>query len=63
MLGLSKQQRMPELVADHRAIAKAVGDHDAQAAIAAGMKHLSRLDETIKRITATNANYFEHDDT
>ena len=59
MLSLSKEQRMPELVADHRAIADAVKTHNASAAIAAGMKHLSRLDETIERITATNANYFE----
>ncbi len=62
MLGLSKEQRMPELVADHRAIAAAVKAHDAEAAIAAGMKHLSRLDETIERITATNANFFESSD-
>lgn len=62
MLGLSKEQRMPDLVADHREITKAVQDHDAEAAVAAGMKHLSRLDETIERITATNANYFERTD-
>ncbi len=60
MLGLSKEQRMPELVADHRAIADAVKAHDAKAAIAAGMKHLSRLDETIQGIVATNANYFDN---
>lgn len=60
MLGLSKEQRMPDLVADHRAIAQAVKIHDANTAIAAGMKHLSRLDETIERITASNANYFEN---
>lgn len=59
MLGLDKEQRMPELVEDHRAIAQAVIAHDADAAIAAGLKHLSRLDATIARITATNANYFE----
>lgn len=59
MLGLEKEQRMPELVADHRAITEAIRAHDAEAAVAAGMKHLSRLDETIERITATNANYFE----
>lgn len=59
MLGIEKEQRMPELVADHQAIADAVKAHDAEAAIAAGMKHLSRLDTTIERITATNANYFE----
>ena len=59
MLALSKGRRMPDLVADHRAMAEAVSSHDAGAAIAAGMKHLSRLDETIERITAMNANYFE----
>lgn len=59
MLGLSKEQRMPDLVADHRAITEAVRTHDVETAIAAGMKHLSRLDETIERITASNANYFE----
>ncbi|MEP2783870.1 MAG: GntR family transcriptional regulator [Pseudoruegeria sp.] len=59
MLGLEKEQRMPELVDDHRTIAKAVLAHDVEAATASGMKHLSRLDDTIKQITATNANYFE----
>lgn len=59
MLGREKEQRMPELVKDHRAIADAVIAHDADAAVSAGMKHLSRLDETIRRITATNANYFD----
>ncbi|MEL6701579.1 MAG: GntR family transcriptional regulator, partial [Pseudomonadota bacterium] len=59
ILGREKEQRMPELVNDHRAIAKAIIDHDADAAVSAGLKHLSRLDETIRRITATNANYFE----
>lgn len=59
MLGIEKEQRMPELVADHHAMAKAVIAHDAEAAIAAGLKHLSRLDETIALITKTNANYFE----
>lgn len=62
MLGLSKEQRMPDLVADHREIAKAVIDHNAEVAVAAGLKHLARLDETIDRITATNANYFERTD-
>jgi DNA-binding GntR family transcriptional regulator len=59
MLGLEKEQRMPELVADHRNIAAAIIGKNAGAAIDAGMKHLSRLDVTIERITATNANYFE----
>lgn len=61
-LGLSKEQRMPELLADHRAIADAVKNHDAKTAIAAGMQHLSRLDKTIERITASNDNYFESTD-
>lgn len=58
-LGLSKEQRMPELLADHKAIAEAVKAHDADQAVAAGALHLSRLDETIQRITDTNASYFE----
>ncbi len=62
MLGIEKEQRMPDLVADHIEIAEAVKAHDAEAAIEAGVKHLSRLDETIKRISATNANYFQRND-
>ncbi|WP_378949460.1 GntR family transcriptional regulator [Paracoccus sp. R86501] len=59
MLGLSKEDRMPELVDDHRGIAEAVIDHDADLAIRIGRRHLSRLDDTIRSITASNANYFE----
>lgn len=59
MLGLSKEDRMPELVADHREIAEAVKAHDGERAVAVGERHLSRLDETIQRITETNGNYFE----
>ena len=62
MLGHDKEQRLPDLVADHRAIAKAVIEHDPDAAVSAGMIHLSRLDDTIKRIEATNASYFETSD-
>ncbi|WP_342075775.1 GntR family transcriptional regulator [Yoonia sp. SS1-5] len=58
MLGLEKEHRLPDLVADHQAIAKAVIAHDADAAVSAGVIHLSRLDETIERIKASNANYF-----
>lgn len=60
MLGIDKEQRIPDLVADHQAIADAIKAHDAPTAIAAGMVHLSRLDETVERIRATNANYFEN---
>ena len=59
MLGLKKEDRMPELVDDHRAIAEAVKAHDGARAVVAGMKHLGRLDETIAYISKTNANYFE----
>ncbi|WP_299792563.1 GntR family transcriptional regulator [uncultured Marivita sp.] len=62
MLGMDKEQRLPDLLDDHRKIAEAVTQRDAPAAIAAGMAHLSRLDETIERIRATNANYFERED-
>jgi len=47
------------LVEDHRAIAEAIINHDADAAIKAGVLHLSRIDETIARISVTNENYFE----
>ncbi|MBV2361555.1 GntR family transcriptional regulator [Thalassococcus sp. CAU 1522] len=58
-LSLSKKERMPELVEDHRAIAQAVKAHDPDAAVRAGKLHLSRLDETIEQIARINANYFE----
>ncbi len=62
MLAHVKEQRMPDLVADHHAIAEAVINHDSAAAVENGMLHLSRLDETIDRIRATNDNYFEPSD-
>ncbi|WP_299694468.1 GntR family transcriptional regulator [uncultured Tateyamaria sp.] len=62
-LSLSKGDRMPELVEDHRAIATAVQTHNPVAAIAAGVHHLSRLDETINQISQSNANYFMPEET
>ena len=62
MLSLAKEDRMPSLLEDHRAIAAAVAAGDAEGAAAAGMAHLSRLDATITAIRATNADYFEPDD-
>ncbi|MEM7472333.1 MAG: GntR family transcriptional regulator [Pseudomonadota bacterium] len=59
MLSLSKGDRLPELIDDHRAIAEAIKAHDAEAAVRAGLKHLSRLDETITLISERNASYFE----
>ena len=59
MLGLAKEDRLPELVADHRAIARAVIENDPEKAVEIGMLHLSRLDETIEWISETNTSYFE----
>lgn len=59
VLGLSKETRLAALLEDHREIADAVKAHDPDKAIAAAMIHLSRLDETIQRITESNASYFE----
>lgn len=59
MLGHDKEQRLPDLFADHQAIAEAIINHDAAVAVDAGMTHLSRLDETLERIKSSNANYFE----
>lgn len=61
MLGLSKESRMPILADDHRSIAEAIKNNDSQAAVEFGMNHLSRLDETIEKISETNATYFEPD--
>jgi len=61
MLGLSKEDRMPQLLEDHKAIVKAVKDGDAEGAVKFGMQHLSRLDSTIEWISKTNSNYFEPD--
>ncbi|MEP6444345.1 MAG: GntR family transcriptional regulator [Hyphomicrobiales bacterium] len=58
-LSLSKDDRMPALVADHQDIAQAIISHNPEQAIEIGMRHLSRLDDTIKQISITNANYFE----
>ncbi|AXI48182.1 GntR family transcriptional regulator [Sulfitobacter sp. SK012] len=62
-LALSKEQRLPDLLSDHQRIADAIKAHDADLAVEVGKFHLSRLDETIVRITETNANYFEPADT
>ncbi|WP_289033394.1 GntR family transcriptional regulator [uncultured Roseibium sp.] len=59
MLGLAKEDRMPQLLDDHSAIVAAVTGGDEEKAVEAGMIHLSRLDATIERISTINANYFE----
>ena len=62
LLSLSKENRMPDLLVDHQAIAQAVKTHDAEKAVEVGMLHLARLDDTIEAISATNADYFEPSD-
>ena len=59
LLSLSKEDRLPDLVADHTRIADAVKANDTQAAIAEGMFHLARLNDTIAHIYEKNANYFD----
>lgn len=59
MLSLSKENRMAQLLEDHEEITRCVQAHDAEGAVAAGMKHLSRLDKTIEAISTSHANYFE----
>lgn len=61
-LGLAKEDRMPQLLEDHEAIASAIFEGDEDRAVKAGMLHLSRLDATIEAISKTNANYFEPED-
>lgn len=59
MLSLSREDRMPSLIEDHQAITDCVKAKDGEGAVAAGMLHLSRLDETIDAIFRENPNYFE----
>ena len=61
LLGLAKQDRMPQLLADHEAIATAILQGDPETAVANGMKHLKRLDSTLEKITKDNASYFENE--
>ena len=61
MLGVEKEQRIRVLYEDHCDIAEAIKAHNAEVAVEAGVKHLSRLDETIERISNTSAHYFERD--
>lgn len=59
LLSLSKENRMPDLLADHRGIAQAVMDNDADKAVEIGRHHLARLDATIQSVADSNASYFE----
>jgi len=59
LLSLSKENRMSQLLDDHKAITECVRNHDAAGAVTAGMEHLSRLDGTIEAILAAHGDYFD----
>lgn len=59
MLSLSKENRMAQLLDDHRSIVEAVTQHQPDVAVATGMLHLSRLDTTIAAISSANPDYFD----
>lgn len=59
LLGLANEDRMPKLLSDHEAIADAVKAGNSEAAAAACLKHLSRLDATIEAVTKSNTRYFD----
>lgn len=58
-LGLVKEDRMPELLADHKAITQKIKQGNAEGAVKVGMTHLSRLDATIATISSKNPDYFD----
>lgn len=62
MLGLAKEDRMPQLIGDHEEIVAAVKAGQAEKAAEAGLRHLTRLDATIEAIRINSAAYFEADD-
>lgn len=59
MLSLSKENRMAQLLEDHRQITECLRKKDAEGAVAAGMLHLSRLDATIEAILDAHGDYFD----
>lgn len=59
ILSISKEDRMPQLLEDHRQISENIKAHKAEAAVAVGMTHLSRLDETVEAIFTKNPDYFD----
>jgi len=58
VLGLSKNERLDQLLDDHIKIETCVTSGDEEGAVNAGMLHLSRLDDTIDTIRKENADYF-----
>lgn len=63
ILGLSKEDRMPQLLEDHGTIANMVKSNNQDGAAIAGKLHLSRLDSTIEHISKSNSGYFDSEST
>ncbi len=59
VLGLSQDSRLDILLEDHTLIAESISNNDEEAAVAAGMQHLTRLDATINTIHKENVDYFD----
>ena len=59
VLSLTRNDKLDRLLADHKAIAARVKDNDVEGAVEIGMKHLSRLDDTIIAIRKEHADYFD----
>ena len=59
VLGLTRDERLEQLLADHVNIAKMVSNNDEEGAVKAGMLHLSRLDSTINAIREEHPDYFD----
>jgi DNA-binding GntR family transcriptional regulator len=59
VLGLARNERLDQLLDDHLSIVQYVSDNDEEAAVKAGMLHLSRLDSTITVIREEHADYFD----
>lgn len=58
VLGLKNNERLDQLLSDHREIAQMVISNNESGAVDSGMRHLSRLDATIDKIRRENDDYF-----
>ena len=59
VLAMTRNERLDQLLEDHRQIAQMVSENNEEGAVKAGMLHLSRLDATIDTIRKENTDYFD----
>lgn len=59
VLGLSRDERLEQLLDDHVEISTMVSNNNEEGAVKAGMVHLSRLDSTINAIREEHGDYFD----